>query len=48
MGNRASAGSHVVVWDGRDEGGATVPSGIYFARLRFDEGERLVKLVCSQ
>jgi len=26
------AGEHVVVWDGRDEGGRRVPSGIYFVR----------------
>lgn len=28
-----SAGSHQVVWDGRDGGGARVASGVYFARL---------------
>jgi flagellar hook assembly protein FlgD len=27
------AGQHVVVWDGADENGADLGSGIYFARL---------------
>jgi subtilisin family serine protease len=31
-----SAGPHIVQWDGRDEHGGTLPSGVYFARL---EGE---------
>ena len=34
------AGRHSVVWDGRDQGGATVPSGVYFSRLTADGGER--------
>ncbi len=29
----AEAGGHVVMWDGRDDGGAMLPSGTYFARL---------------
>ena len=29
-----SAGSHEMVWDGRDESGATVSSGTYIARLK--------------
>ncbi|MBN2355241.1 S8 family serine peptidase [candidate division KSB1 bacterium] len=28
------AGCHEIVWDGRDESGQSVPSGIYFYRLR--------------
>ena len=28
-----TAGSHAVVWDGRDEQGVAVGSGLYFARL---------------
>jgi hypothetical protein len=45
---QSAAGNHDVVWDGKDEDGSTVPSGIYFARLRSEEGERLVKLVRQQ
>jgi flagellar hook assembly protein FlgD len=28
-----SAGNHEVVWDGRDQGGNQVASGIYFYRM---------------
>jgi Tol biopolymer transport system component len=31
---RLTAGSHEMVWDGRDEAGTTVSSGIYIARLQ--------------
>ncbi|MDP6529178.1 MAG: FlgD immunoglobulin-like domain containing protein [Gemmatimonadota bacterium] len=33
----ASAGLHETAWDGRDESGVAVASGIYFARLRAGE-----------
>jgi len=29
-----AAGEHAVTWDGRDDAGATMPSGIYFYRLQ--------------
>jgi hypothetical protein len=32
------AGTHRVTWDGRDDSGRDVPSGVYFARLRSPEG----------
>jgi len=31
------AGTHVVTWNGRREGGAPVPAGMYFCRLRCDD-----------
>jgi Tol biopolymer transport system component len=33
-----SSGDHEVVWDGRDEAGGSVSSGVYFYRLRMGEG----------
>jgi len=43
----ASAGEHVLIWDGRDDSGRGVPSGVYLARWRageFDGTRRLIKL----
>ncbi|MCK4255377.1 T9SS type A sorting domain-containing protein [candidate division WOR-3 bacterium] len=36
-----NVGSHTVVWDGRDDSGVNVPSGIYFYRLKVD-GSRFI------
>ncbi|MDZ4804000.1 MAG: FlgD immunoglobulin-like domain containing protein, partial [Candidatus Eisenbacteria bacterium] len=33
------AGPHAVDWDGRDDVGAEVPSGMYFYRLTGDAGQ---------
>lgn len=38
-------GSHDLVWDGRDAGGRSVPSGIYFVVLRTPIGRHEQKLV---
>lgn len=35
------AGSHSIVWDGKDESGKDVPSGIYVYVLRFEDKENL-------
>jgi hypothetical protein len=35
---RREAGSHEVAWDGRDERGHRLPSGIYFCRLETMRG----------
>lgn len=39
------AGRHTVAWQGRDDQGRGVASGVYFARLQADSGHGLVKLV---
>jgi len=39
------AGSHTVVWDGRDEFGKIVPTGIYLYRLQSADFVRVRKLV---
>ena len=39
------AGATEVTWDGRDQAGARVASGIYFVRLTFAGGARLSKIV---
>jgi hypothetical protein len=38
------SGSHIVQWDGRDETGAVVSAGIYFARARSLDGVTIHKL----
>jgi hypothetical protein len=40
-----SAGRHGVSWDGRDEQGRAVPSGVYFATLRTSMESRRVKVL---
>ncbi|MBN1824964.1 MAG: T9SS type A sorting domain-containing protein [Candidatus Eisenbacteria bacterium] len=37
-------GVRTVEWDGRDDRGRSVPSGVYFARLQAGAGERRIKL----
>ncbi len=39
------AGEHAVEWDGRDDDGRAVASGVYFCRLRSGGGEAIRKLV---
>jgi hypothetical protein len=38
------AGDHAVLWDGRDERGTAVASGVYFARLASPDGTRTERL----
>ncbi len=36
LSGQVSAGTHTVLWDGRDEHGAAAASGVYFSRLEYD------------
>ncbi len=41
-----TAGAHEIEWDGRDDGGASLPQGVYFYRLRMggvEESSRIVR-----
>jgi len=38
-----AAGTHAVTWDGRGDGGRSLPSGVYFCRLRTEGGERMLR-----
>jgi hypothetical protein len=40
-----SAGSYVVLWDGRDDAGQELSSGVYFCRLQAGEHAQTVKMV---
>jgi len=40
-----AAGSHVVAWDGMDNNGQPVPSGIYFYRIRSEDFTQTRKMV---
>ena len=45
MSGALSAGTHEVRWNGRTGGGGVAPSGMYFYRLRTDEGTSTRRLV---
>ena len=45
---RLAAGRHAVSWDGRDDAGRAVPSGIYLARLRAGNARRSAKLLLAR
>ena len=40
-----SVGRHEVLWDGKDDAGREVASGVYFVRLRAGSAERVQKTV---
>ncbi|MHB8080062.1 MAG: LVIVD repeat-containing protein [Candidatus Krumholzibacteriia bacterium] len=44
---RQAAGRQATVWDGRDDAGRRVPSGVYFARLRATGCDAVVKLTLA-
>ena len=38
-------GAHPIAWDGNDDAGRRVPSGVYFARASSGESDATLKLV---
>ena len=40
-----AAGVHSPRWDGRDDAGRTMPGGVYFARLRLNDGVQSLRFV---
>jgi hypothetical protein len=44
----ATAGREPVIWDGRDDRGSMLPSGIYFARVNLDGEMRTLKIVLTR
>lgn len=44
-GQEQAAGYHAVVWDGRDDAGVQVASGVYFARMRAERFVQTRKMV---
>ena len=38
------AGSHSVFWDGKDDSGESLASGLYLYRLKMDGSEEFVKI----
>jgi len=45
---RRGAGAHQVIWDGTDEVGRSVSSGLYFTRLETADGVRTGKMVLTR
>ncbi len=42
---RRNAGDHTIAWDGRNDRGAPMPSGVYFCRVKEGTLERVQKMV---
>jgi len=45
---RKNAGCHIVHWDGRDENGGILSSGIYFYKLQTDNHTEIKKMILSR
>ncbi len=45
LAKRLSAGTHAVLWNGKNKRGVNVPSGIYFYRLRSDKIRQVRKMI---
>jgi len=45
---KLTAGQHAVIWDARDQAGATVSSGVYFYQIQFNDQVRTAKMILMQ
>jgi flagellar hook assembly protein FlgD len=45
MSEWAATGNHLVTWDGRDERGEPLATGVYFARMRSEGQDKAVRLI---
>lgn len=43
--SRLSPGEYALIWEGTDDLGKTLPTGIYLARLRSGHGEQIIKMM---
>jgi flagellar hook assembly protein FlgD len=43
-----SAGRHKVIWDGRDEQGGYISSGVYFCRMTAGSFSKTIKIVLTK
>ena len=43
-----SQGTRQISWNGKDDSNATVPSGIYFARVNFQNQSKLIKMILNR
>ncbi len=48
LNERLTAGQHITSWNGRDDAGRALPSGLYFAKLTAPDHESATKLVLSK
>ena len=48
VGGPKRAGQYRILWEGRDQSGHRVPSGVYFARLELPKGQLVRKIVLTE
>jgi hypothetical protein len=48
QGGALSAGSHTLMWDGRDDSGASLPAGVYWARIETRSGATSRRVVLAR
>ncbi len=46
--SHCNAGEHQVIWDGKDDRGAKVSSGLYFYQLKTDQYQKMMKMILTK